>query len=418
MVVEAGREAEAEAVFAKWGLDCAVVGRVTDTGRMVLVWHGETVADVPVQPVAGASPVLDRPYEPTPAPVPLPSTDPQGVGGADQLLLRLIGSPDLASKRWIFEQYDHMVMADTVLLPARGDAAVVRVHGTRRGLALTTDCTPRYCEADPHMGGMQAVAEAWRNLTAVGAMPLAITNCLNFGNPERPRIMGQLVGCIEGMAEACKALAFPVVSGNVSLYNETDGRAIQPTPNVGGVGLIEDVERLVGLGLREAGLVLILVGCAQGWLGGSLLWQQVLGRDDGAPPPVRLDDEKRNGDFVRGLIRDGLVRACHDVADGGLAVAVAEMCMAGGMGAHVTVPSEARAPIAWLFGEDQARYVVAVAAKVEREVQQRAAIAGVVARTIGRSGGDALTLGNAPAISLAALRQSSEAWLPDYMAGS
>jgi phosphoribosylformylglycinamidine synthase subunit PurL len=418
MVAHAGREAEAVAIFVKWGLDCAVVGRVTDTGRMVLKWQGDVVADVPVAPVAGASPVLDRPYERTPAPVPMPNADPQHMGAADQLLLRVMGLPDVASKRWIFEQYDHMVMADTVMLPGAGDAAVVRVHGTARGLALTTDCTPRYCQADPYLGGMQAVAEAWRNLTAVGAKPLAITNCLNFGNPERPLIMGQLVGCIEGMAAACKALDFPVVSGNVSLYNETDGRAIMPTPNVGGVGLVEDVERLVGLAFDEAGLALVLVGEGQGWLGGSLLWQQVLGRDDGAPPPVRLEVERRNGDAVRGLIAAGLARACHDVADGGIAVAVAEMCLVSGIGAQVTVPREAPAAIAWLFGEDQARYLVAVSPKAERDVLHRLSEAGVVARSIGRTGGDALTLGAAPAISLERLRVASEGWLPGFMDGA
>ena len=417
MVVEAGREAEAMAVFRKWELDCAVVGRVTDTGRMVLLWQSEVVADVPVAPVAGASPVLDRPYVKTPPPVPLPNADPQKMGTADQLLLRVMGLPDIASKRWIFEQYDHMVMADTVMLPGAGDAAVVRVHGSKRGLALTTDCTPRYCEADPYQGGMQAVAEAWRNLTAVGARPLAVTNCLNFGNPERPRIMGQLVGCIEGMAKACTALDFPVVSGNVSLYNETDGRAILPTPNVGGVGLVDDLDRRVGLRFTEAGLSLVLVGEGQGWLGGSLLWQQVLGRDDGAPPPVRLAEERRNGDAVRGLIEAGLVDACHDLADGGLAVAVAEMCLASGIGAAVTVPFEAPDAIAWLFGEDQARYLLAVAPDNEQVVLQQLRDAGVVARTIGRTGGDALTLGTTPAISLEAVRARTEGWLPGYMGG-
>ena len=418
MVARAGREAEAMAVFAKWELDCAVVGRVTDSGRMVLTWQGEVVADVPVAPVAGASPVLERPYVRTPPPVPLPNADPQKMGTADRLLLEVMGLPDIASKRWIYEQYDHMVMADTVLLPGAGDAAVVRVHGTNRGLALTTDCTPRYCEGDPYQGGMQAVAEAWRNLTAVGARPLAITNCLNFGNPERPRIMGQLVGCIEGMAAACRALEFPVVSGNVSLYNETDGRAILPTPNVGGVGLVLDLDRRVGLRFGEAGLALVLVGDGQGWLGGSLLWQQVLGRDDGAPPPVRLAEERRNGNAVRALIEAGLALACHDLADGGLAVAVAEMCLVSGIGAVVTVPNETPAPIAWLFGEDQARYLLAVAPGQERDVLQRLREAGVVARTVGRTGGDALTLGSAPAISLESLRRRAEGWLPDFMAGS
>ncbi|MFO1075008.1 MAG: phosphoribosylformylglycinamidine synthase subunit PurL [Geminicoccaceae bacterium] len=416
MVLEDGREAEALAVFAKWGLDCAVIGKVTDSGRMVLRWHGQTVADVPVAPVSGASPVYDRPHEPTPRRVPVAGSDNEAVLAHDAALLKLIGSPDLAAKRWIFEQYDHMVMGDSVQRPG-GDAAVVRVHGTGRGLALTTDCTPRYCEADPQVGGMQAVAESWRNLVAVGARPLAITNCLNFGNPERPRIMGQLVGCIEGMAAACKALDFPVVSGNVSLYNETDGQAILPTPNVGGLGLIEDLGRMVGIAWGEAGLELVLVGECLGWLGSSLYWQLVLGRDEGAPPPVDLAAERRNGELVLAEIRAGRVLACHDLSDGGLAVALAEMCLASGMGASLNVPADAATVTGWLFGEDQGRYLLAVRPEQARELLQAAAAKGVIARSCGRTGGDALKLrGHAP-ISLTSLRAAHEDWLPAYMAG-
>ena len=417
MVVEAGREAEAEAVFRKWELDCAVVGRVTDTGRMVLTWQGETVADVPVAPVAGASPVLARPFERTPPPKPASGRAPSGPAAVDRLLLDLVGSPDLASKSWIFEQYDHMVMADTVMLPGRADAAVVRIHGTGRGLALTSDCTPRYCEADPFAGGMQAVAEAWRNLSATGGRPLAITNCLNFGSPERPRIMGQLVGCIEGMAEACRALEFPVVSGNVSLYNETDGRAILPTPNIGGVGLVDDLERMAGLAWDEAGLHLVLIGETRGWLGCSLLSKLLPGLEQGAPPPVCLEAERQNGDFVRALIADGRVRAAHDLADGGLAVALAEMCLASAMGATIEVPDGEPPALAWLFGEDQARYLLAVPGDGLEPLLRRAAGAGVAARAIGTTGGDALTLGGATAICLAELRSRHEGWLPRLMAG-
>ncbi len=340
MVIEDGREAEAFAIFAKWGLDCAVIGRVTDTGRMVLRWRGGTVADVPVAPVSGASPVYDRPAAPTSRRVPLAASDREAVLPHREALLSLLRSPDLASKRWIWEQYDHMVMADTIQRPG-GDAAVVRVHGTDRALALTTDCTPRYCFADPVMGGRQAVAEAWRNLVSVGARPLAITNCLNFGNPERPPVMGQLVGCIEGMAAACRALDFPVVSGNVSLYNETDGNAILPTPNVGGLGLIDRLGSMVGCAWGESGLVLILLGECLGWLGCSLYWSQLVHRDDGAPPPVDLAAERRTGEFLLERIAAGEVRACHDLSDGGLAVAAAEMCLASGMGATLELADDA-----------------------------------------------------------------------------
>jgi phosphoribosylformylglycinamidine synthase len=415
MVLEEGREGEAMAVFQKWGLDCAVVGRVTATGRMVLRWQGEIVADVPVAPVSGASPLYDRPSEPSPRRVPIAASDREAVLPHRNALLRLLGSPDLSCKRWIFEQYDHMVMGDTVQRPG-GDAAVVRVHGTNRGLALATDCTPRYCLADPHMGGMQAVAESWRNLVATGAKPLAITNCLNFGNPERPRIMGQLIGCIEGMAAACKALDYPVVSGNVSLYNETDGNAILPTPNVGGVGLIEDLGAMVGIAWADSGLALVLLGECLGWLGSSLYWQAILGRDDGAPPPVDLAAERRNGEFVLRQIAAGRVAACHDLADGGLAVATAEMCLASGTGAALHIPSDVPSITGWLFGEDQGRYLLAVRPEDVRPLLQAAAEAGVIAREVGRTGGDALILRDEEPISLAELRAAHEDWLPDYMA--
>jgi phosphoribosylformylglycinamidine synthase len=416
MVLKEGRESEAFEIFSRWGLDCATVGTVTDTGRMVIRWRGGIAADVPIAPVAGASPVHDRPHEPTEPPVPITADDRITHVAHGEALLKLLGTPDLASKRWIWEQYDHMVMADTVQRPG-GDAAVIRVHGTAKGLALTTDCTPRYCVADPRMGGMQAVAEAWRNLVATGARPLAITNCLNFGNPERPRVMGQLVGCIEGMAAACKALDFPVVSGNVSLYNETDGQPILPTPNVGGVGLIDDLGRMAGIALAEPDLRLILIGECTGWLGASLYLRDILGREDGAPPPVDLAAERRHGDFVRAVIGDGLVAACHDLSDGGLLVGVAEMCLAGGTGADLDLPPDVESLTGWLFGEEQGRYVVAVRAPHAAGLLARAQKAGVIAREIGTSGGDALTLSGEMPICLADMRTRFEGWLPALMAG-
>jgi phosphoribosylformylglycinamidine synthase len=415
MVLREGREDEARRIFAKWELDFAVVGRVTDSGRLVARHQGRVVADLPVAPVSGASPIYDRPFEPTPPPLPFVADDALSGIEPEQALLRLLGSPDLSSRRWIYEQYDHMVMADTVQRPG-GDAAVVRIHGSNRGLALATDCTPRYCAADPKMGGRQAVAECYRNLTAVGARPLAITNCLNFGNPERPRIMGQLIDCIEGMAEACRALDFPVVSGNVSLYNETSGRAILPTPQVGGLGLIEDLGRMVGIAFGPD-LALVLVGESSGWLGCSLFLREILGREEGAPPPVDLDAERRHAAFVRARIQDGTVRACHDLSDGGLAVAVAEMCLAADCGARIRIPTDVRSRIGWLFGEDQGRYLLAVAFADVAPLLAAAAAEGIVAREVGHTGGDALILGDRPPISLATMRRAHESWLPQYMDG-
>ena len=424
MVLKPGREDLARRIFEKWDLDFAIVGRLTDSGRMVIRENGAVVGELPIDPLAEASPEYDRPWE---AGTPRPEVDPASLGPLPApmaALKRLIGSPDLCSRRWVWEQYDHMVMADTVQRPG-GDAAVVRIHDSNRGdsnrgLAVAVDCTPRYCLADPETGGAQAVAESWRNLTAVGARPLAVTNNLNFGNPERPRIMGQLVGCVTGMGRACATLGTPVVSGNVSLYNETSGEAILPTPVIGGVGLIDDLSRTASIGFSEAGQGIVLIGATAGHLGASLYLSRIAGREDGAPPPVDLDLEKRTGDLVRGLIAEGTVATCHDLSDGGLLVGLAEMALAGGIGAEIACPKALeRAPDqalqAWLFGEDQARYLVAVADPAP--VLEAAAAAGIPAQTIGKTRGAALTLSGGHTISLADLRADHEGWMPAYMDG-
>jgi phosphoribosylformylglycinamidine (FGAM) synthase-like enzyme len=316
----------------------------------------------------------------------------------------------------VWEQYDHVILGNTVQRPG-GDAAVVRVQDGPKGLALTVDVTPRSCEADPFEGGKQAVAEAWRNITAVGGRPRAITDNLNFGNPERPEIMGQFVGCIRGIAEACKALDFPVVSGNVSLYNETNGRAILPTPSIGGVGLIDDVKKSATLAFKRAGETILLVGETTGWLGQSMYLREICGREEGAPPPVDLTEERENGDFVRALVLNGTATAAHDLSDGGLLVAVAEMAMASGVGAELSAaPSDIPAHAHW-FGEDQARYLVTVPPPMVESVLARARAANVPVWTIGTTGGDALTLSGERPILVTILRERFEAWLPAYMAG-
>ncbi|MFL6721493.1 MAG: phosphoribosylformylglycinamidine synthase subunit PurL [Sphingomonas sp.] len=360
MVLKPGREAEAEAIFRKWELDFAVIGEVTDTERMELVWNGETVADIPLGPLADEAPLYERPYAVPKPPEPLTDIPVSTDIAAD--LLKLMASPNLASRRWVWEQYDQSVGADTVQRPG-GDAAVVRVHGSRKALAITTDCTPRYCYADPVEGGKQAVAEAYRNLCAVGAKPLAITNCLNFGNPQRPEIMGQFVGCVEGIAEACRALDFPVVSGNVSLYNETKGDdgsslAILPTPAIGGVGLLEDWEKSATIGFKAVDEKIYCLGEPQNRdsLGSSLYLQVCHGRADGPPPSVDLQHERHFGDLIRRLIGEKLVTAVHDVSDGGALVAVTEMALAGNLGAEL-MTNWSDGVVDW-FGEGQGRYIV------------------------------------------------------------
>jgi len=410
MVLRPSSEAAARAIFEKWGLDFAVIGHVTDTGRLVLRIHGEVSADIPIGPLVGEAPVYQRPWHPT---RPEPAIDPFSLPDRDPFacLERLIASPALSSKRWIWEQYDHLVMGNTLKRPG-GDAAVIRV-GERKALALATDCTPRYCRADPVRGGTQAVAENWRNLTAVGALPLALTDNLNFGNPERPEIMGQLVGAIEGIGAACRALDYPVVSGNVSLYNETSGHAILPTPVIGGVGLIADRRRVVDLALKSDGDALIVIGETGGHLGASLYLREIEGRETGAPPPVDLAAERRNGDFVRAEIATGHVAACHDLSDGGLLTAIAEMAMAGDRGVRLAPLPDDLPRHAYLFGEDQARYLIETA--IPDAVLAAAAAASVAARVVGSVGGAALTLPGAGAISVHALETAHEAWLPGYM---
>ncbi len=413
IILKPGSEPQAEAIFRKWELDFAVIGHLTDTGRMVLRFNGEQVGDLPIDPLAAASPEYDRPWVKTPPQMPLgPVNHPLPLAEA---LLKLTGSPDMASRRWIWEQYDYLIRASTAQIPG-GDAAVVRVetHPTK-ALAMTTDCTPRYVFADPVEGGRQAVAETWRNITAVGARPLAITDNMNFGNPERPDIMGQFVGAVEGIREACLALGYPVVSGNVSLYNETNGKGILPTPAIGGVGLLDDVAKMATLAFKLPGEAVILLGETKGHLGQSLYLREICGREEGPPPPVDLQAERRNGDAVRKMIGDGLVSAVHDCADGGLASALAEMAMAGTMGAEIALP--AGDAFALAFGEDQARYVVTCPDEQAGAVLAAAEAAGVPAVRLGLTGGDRLTFRGHGSISVQDLRGAHEGWLPRYMAG-
>jgi phosphoribosylformylglycinamidine synthase len=441
MVLKPGREPEAEKIFKKWELDFAVIGEVTDTGHMVLEFNGEVVCDIPLDPLADDAPEYDRPhlsrdeYKAWAQVKPLGDIPESTDIAAD--LLKLMASPNIASRRWIWEQYDSQVGADTVQKPG-GDAAVVRVHGTQKALAITTDCTPRYCYADPYEGGKQAIAEAYRNLCAVGARPLAVTNCLNFGNPQRPEIMAQFVGCLEGMGEACGALDFPIVSGNVSLYNESKatggGSAILPTPAIGGVGLLDDWSKSATIGLRttrfdstesctdpRAAIQAIwLVGSSgAGHLGQSLWLNEIHGRRDGPPPPVDLEAERKTGEFVRMLIATGVATAVHDVSDGGILVAIAEMALATGVGAELDVFDFWNTGT--LFGEDQGRYIVTVLQDEDNQpMLSLAEQHGIPVTWLGYTGDEDIAvgdLGSMGTIPLADLRAAHEGFFPALMQG-
>ncbi len=417
MVIQPGKEQLAFDIFEKWELDVAQIGKTTDTGRLVLKHNRKKVCDIPIAPLADDAPNYDRPHvKPDARPV-LAASDIHETQDYNDALLRIMTSPNIASKRWIWEQYDRHVMTDTVdSSQSGGDAAIVRIHGTNKAVAITTDCTPRYVEADPYEGGKQCVAETWRNLTCVGADPIAITDCLNFGNPERPEIMGQFVGAIEGMNEACRAFDYPVVSGNVSLYNETNGQAIPPTPAVGGVGLIPDLHKYATLKGAKEGDTLVLIGETTGWLGASIYLSEILSREDGAPPPVDLSLEKLNGDYVRQLIRNRRVNAVHDLSDGGLAVAACEMAFASNQGMSLSGPVNGERH-GWLFGEDQARYLLAVEKNSVNPVVSTARTKGVSAQIVGTVGGDRIQADGAFDVSLEKLRAANEAWLPNLMSG-
>jgi phosphoribosylformylglycinamidine synthase subunit PurL len=428
MVLKPGREDFAEAIFRKWELDFAVIGHVTDSGRMVLEHHGEIVCDIPLAPLADDAPLYDRPaasrqeYKAWAQVKPLGDIPESTDIAAD--LLKLMASPDIASRRWIWEQYDHKVGGDTIQPPG-GDAALVRVHGTGKALAITTDCNPRYCYADPYEGGKQAIAEAYRNISATGATPLAVTNCLNFANPQRPEIMAQIVGCLEGMSDACRALDFPIVSGNVSLYNESKatggGSAILPTPAIGAVGLIQDWRKAVGIGFKAQELDVWLVGFCHGHLGQSLWLRECHGREDGDAPTINLGKEKGRGAAIRSLIDQGAVAAVHDVSDGGLAIALAEMALAGGIGATITTTAgadhhEGMTSAGLWFGEDQTRYVVAANPGIDiGSIVFDDDVARCAHRVhIGKTGGDALVL-DGTAIPLTDLRAAHEGFFPALM---
>ena len=414
MVIDPSQADVARAIFEKWDLDFMPIGQVTDTGRLILLKDGETACDIPLAPLVDDAPEYDRPHKAGDLPLAITNSSLRQDMPLSVALKTLMGSVELSSRRWVYEQYDSHVMADTLIGPG-SDAALVRVHGTRKALAVTTDCTPRYVHANPFEGGKQAVAEAYRNITASGAKPLAVTNNLNFGNPEKPEIMAQIVGSVQGMGAACEALETPVVSGNVSLYNETDGQAIHPCPVIGMVGLIDDYEQAVSMGLNEAGLTLMEVGPEAGdtGLSASVYAKLLAGTEDGAPPAVDLEAERAVGAFLRSQMADGMIAAAHDIADGGLLVAVADMLIAGNIGAEMAVPdTDAHG---WAFGEDQARYVVAVS---DADTFIAAAeAASISVRPCGKTIAAAeLKLADSDTISVEELSTAYEACLPDLMA--
>ncbi len=438
MIIKPECEAQARAIFERWEIDFSVVGILTDSKRMVIKHQGQVVADMPLGPLANDAPLYDRPHQPTPAATKIRAADIAAPDNLNHVLLQMLASPELCSRRWIWEQYDHMVMGDTLAHPG-GDAALVRVHNTKKALAISTDVTPRYVFANPIEGAKQAVAECWRNITACGATPLAITNCLNFGNPQRPEIMGQFVDAINGMGEAARALNFPIVSGNVSLYNETNGSGILPTPAIGGVGLIKDYTQAVTIPFKAEGEYIFVIGTATDHIGCSLYLRDYLGAEDlgsgdlgsgdlgsgdlgsgdlgsgdlGEAPPVNLTHERENGDFLRQQISQNTISAAHDVSDGGLLIALAEMALASNMGAKLI--ASPTTPHGFWFGEDQARYVVSLAPTNVDAFTLAAKTANIEIMQIGTTEGKSLISEDGLSVAIADLRHAHESWFPEFM---
>lgn len=417
MVLDPQKQAEAEAIFKRWDLDFAIVGLTTDDLRFRVLHNNQQVADLPIKELGDEAPEYDRPYQVTQTYQHIDCEHFPEPEDYNQTILDMLSSPNLCSRRWVWEQYDTLVQSNSLQIPG-GDAGVVRIvadgeGGTNKALAFTCDVNPHYCEADPFEGGKQAVAESWRNLCSVGARPLAVTDNLNFGNPEKPEIMGQLVRAIEGIGEACVALDMPVVSGNVSLYNETQGAAILPTPTIGAVGIIDDYSKMACIGGADEGDILFLVGNIPEHLAQSTFAREILDIQDGPPPPVDLFSERRNGEFVRAAITSGYATSCHDISDGGLAICLAEMCLASNIGARI----ELEHPYlhATLFGEDQGHYLFTVDDEWADMYAANSEGSGVPFFKLGTMGGDQLEINDNVRVSLDEMRNCYETWFDEYM---
>ena len=415
MIIEPDKEQEAKAVFDKWGLDFATIGILTDTNHLVINHNDELKAEIRLDVLESGAPSYDRPYKIIKESAFDESLVKETAESPINILKRLINSPNLCSRKWVWEQYDHMVMNDTILRPG-GDAAIVRVHGTNKGLAISTDSTPRYCSADPVEGGKQAVAESWRNITSVGALPIAITDCMNFGNPEKEEIMGQFAGVVTGMIEACEILDYPVVSGNVSLYNETNGKGINPTPAIGGVGLIENLNHFSTLHLKRDNDTVLLVGKTDGYLGQSIYAKEILNIISGLPPKVNLKNEKKIGDAIRDLININKLDTVHDISDGGFLVALTEMSISGGIGVKIHLDEKDVSP-KFLFGEDQGRYIISVPDELISDILRILESKNIFFQKIGKTSGTKIIINDSEEIEIKSLKKIHEDWFNEYLKG-
>jgi phosphoribosylformylglycinamidine synthase subunit PurL len=413
MVLKKGKEKEARKIFEKWGLDFAIIGQLTNSKKLELEFNKKNVCSIPIHSLGDNAPKYKRDFITYSYPKAINhDSDIEKLDIKDSLI-KILSHHNYSNKSWVWEQYDHMVMTDTIQKPG-GDSAVVRYHGKNKGIAATVDCVPRYCKAHPKSGAMQAVCETWRNLISVGAQPIAITNCLNFGNPEKKEIMGQFVDSINGMKEACEALNYPVISGNVSLYNETNGIAIYPTPTIGGVGLLKNINNMMTFNFKNTESIIAVIGETSGHLSQSALIYDVIGDKEGPPPQINLKEEKKNGLFVSDLIKGKLVNAVHDISHGGIIVTLAEMCMASNIGAKIKVSGSNSDKIKYLFSEDQARYLIEISKKNLEKIKKTASTKNIKINIIGNTQSEIFEVENDLKISVKELNTKNESWFKNY----
>ena len=413
LILNSGKEENAKKIFNKWGLDFSIIGKTTNTNNLVLNFHGKQVANLPLSSLSTNSPVYDRKWKKSL--ISKKKNLPKDFKSLkiSESLKKILISPNNSEKSWVWEQYDHTVMGDTVQKPG-GDSSVIRIHEKNKGVAMTVDSSSHYCLADPITGGKQVVCEAWRNLISVGSKPIAITNCLNFGSPEKDEIMGQFVETIDGISQACKYLDFPVVSGNVSFYNETQSKAISPTPTIGGVGLIKNLDYMTTINLKEIGSYILVVGKTLGHLYQSEFFREVLEIKDGPPPEINLFNEKNNGLLIQTLISKKLVNSVHDISSGGILVALSEMCISGKIGANIKVPRNNISLHEYLFGEDQSRYLIEINEENNVEVSKILEKNNIYYEIIGKTQKDSLYLNNEFNIKLNDLSELNSFWFRNY----
>ena len=415
IVLENGQEEKAKKIFEKWNLDFAVIGKTTNSKNIVINFNNKKVAEIPLDFLAEKAPLYDRKWKKTKLPqkINFKNQDFKSLKLKD-CLIKILNNPNIADKQWVWDQYDHTVMGDTIQKPG-GDAGVVRIHGTKKAVAASVDSSATYCYAHPLTGGKQIVCESWRNLISVGAEPIAITNCLNFGNPEKEKNMGEFVECVQGITEASKFLNFPVVSGNVSFYNETKDKGIKPTPSIGGVGLIKNYENMISMDLKKEGNIILVIGKTEGHLDQSVFAREIFNEKKGPPPEINLFNEKNNGLAITKLINKKLIESCHDISLGGILIAISKMCLKGNKGVKMNKPKYLINTYEYLFSEDQGRYLIEVSKNKLKKVEELLDENSIHYEQLGYVIKEKIEFSEKSNISIDELKKGNKQWLKQYM---